>query len=191
MDAETLTREEALLAINDHLGETVRVEMYAERGSPPHSLLEMSGALSRVDTLQGAAMADVAERDYMTGAYMIGVHSVHLGFLAAEITWSAYGGIEFHLARRPGAGPYLGGLEFGDLAAADRRPRGEHQPVAGGVHQTGGAEIGDRVGGEERVADLEGQLRKRPRPLVGRVGQQVKDGGLALVAVWLGRQRLA
>jgi hypothetical protein len=75
MDAETLTREEALLAINDHLGEVVRVEMYAERGSPPHSLLEMSGELSRVETLQGAAMADVAERaerDYMAGAYMIG-----------------------------------------------------------------------------------------------------------------------
>jgi hypothetical protein len=98
VDADTITPEEALLAINDHLGEVVHVELYAEHGPAPHSLLEINGELSRVHTIEGAAMGDAAERDYMAGAYMIGVHSVHLGFLAAEITWSAFGGIEFHLA---------------------------------------------------------------------------------------------
>jgi len=97
MEAETLTREEALLAINDHLGEDVHVELYAEDGPAPHSLLEINGELSRVHTVEGAAMGDEAERDWMAGAYMIGAQAVHLGFSPGEIIWSDYGGIEFHL----------------------------------------------------------------------------------------------
>jgi hypothetical protein len=97
MDPETITIEQALLAINDHLWEEVRVELYTDDRLFSHGMLELNGELSRIDTIEGAASAGAAERDYMAGAYMIGAQSIHVGSLPGSIT-SNPNGITFHLA---------------------------------------------------------------------------------------------
>jgi len=97
MEYEQVTSEQALLIINDHLGEEVRVSIEVEAGSFGFEVLEVTGELARIDTEQGVGTMDPDERDYMASAYMIGAHSIHLGFLRGPITSDA-DGLAFHFA---------------------------------------------------------------------------------------------
>ena len=88
MDIELITRERALLILNDHLGEVVRVSVSFEDDDEgiEQEVLEINGELSRINTEDGVAQMDADERDFMASAYMVGAHGIHLGFLPGPIT---------------------------------------------------------------------------------------------------------
>ena len=97
MDYELITRGRALLMLNDHLGETVRVSVTVEEESIGHDILEFGGGLERIATEEHVAQMDVDERDFMASAYMIGAHSIHVGYVPGPVAIGPHG-LEFQLA---------------------------------------------------------------------------------------------
>ena len=97
MEPETITIEQALLRINDHLGEKVHLELYIEAHPMPHSVLELDGELSRIHTIEGAGSGDEEERDFLAAAYMIGTHAIHVGNVTGPIACAPHG-IAFRLS---------------------------------------------------------------------------------------------
>ena len=75
MDRAESSKQRAMLAINDHLGETVALVLYADDGSDgpvAGTLIEVRGRLARLYGPESIAHMPTWERDIHAGVYMIG-----------------------------------------------------------------------------------------------------------------------
>jgi hypothetical protein len=99
MTVRSLTRDEALLTLNDHLGEAVSVELHVLAGHDglAETLVAMEGELARLYQADGVADMPVWERDAHEAAYMVGAQLIDVGADVSRITLRD-GGLDFQLA---------------------------------------------------------------------------------------------